>query len=253
MHVRIYFVVIIFSIVIACFKDDKLKSLSRENAALRESLRVHYKPAALRVENLVFDPFRLYRGNSGASDHAKIFAREHDPRRTIGLYAKTSREATLDIRNALTRSRHEAEAYLMMIDALKSEINIKDTELRGLRDDIVTYQSEMGVLVDSLTKKEQALEKILAMISDRQNGPELQKKVYDLSNNLRMAEAESCYAAAQRAEGAAHKILLAPARKKQSLLEALEGYKKAFSLGKEEAAESIARLQKSLYPAFAAK
>lgn len=247
MHARIYFVIIVVSLVIACFKDDKLESLSHENDVLKNSLRAYSRAAGSNPKSFLFDPFCEYRlaAMLPASGKAHALNAKADPD------AKASGQSTLEIRNELTRSRREAEAYLMMIDALKSEVNIRDEELHGLRDDIARYQSEIGLLLDSLTKKEQALEKVLAA-TGRQNSAELQKKVQELSRNLAIAEAEACYATAQRAEATAHRIMFAPTRKKESLLEALEVYKKAFSLGKKEAAQNISQLQKSLFPTLAA-
>ena len=244
MHARIYFVVVIFSIVIACFKDDQLESLTHENDVLKKSLRAYVRPATLNPQDLLFDPFYKYRQSAALSPAGAVIP-SYEPNGDKFADAGASQGAALEIRKQLTRSRREAEAYLMMIDALKGEINIKDAELHSLREDIVRYQSGIALLLDSLTRKEQALEEVLAK-SDLPEGSDLQDKVQELSKNLRIAEAEACYATALRAEAAAHKIMFAPARKRESLLEALEVYKKAFSLGKQEASENISRLQRSL-------
>lgn len=250
MHARIYFVVVIFSIVIACFKDDKLESLTHENDVLKKSLRAYVRPATSNPQDLLFDPFYEYRRTPALSAVGMIRPAAYELNTGNPDGGGTSREAALEIRKQLTRSRREAEAYLMMIDALKGEINIKDAELHSLREDIVRYQSGIALLLDSLSRKEQALERVLAQ-TQLQHGPDLQAKVRELSKNLRIAEAEACYAAALRAEAAAHRIMFAPARKRESLLEALEVYKKAFSLGKQEAAKNISRLQGSFNASIA--
>jgi chromosome segregation ATPase len=151
----------------------------------------------------------------------------------------------------LHRYRDETLGYQMMIDALKSEINLKDGELQKLRTSVTASQAENRMLTETLAQKERDLDETLASLNNREREAAVDKKLSDLAQSLRFAEADACYARAQLTEAAANKILFSPARKKEYLSEALEGYKKAFSLGKQEAAQDIFTLQKSLLPKFA--
>ena len=141
-----------------------------------------------------------------------------------------------------------SSAYLMMIDALKNEIVVKEVELSNLERMVATYQSENGQLKDSLNEKANALKKLQLLIGEKRVELTLEKQVLELTARLKSSEAESYYLKAQRAEAAANRIVLAPVRKKEHLKEALEVYKKSFSLGKTEAAANISQLEKVLFP-----
>jgi hypothetical protein len=141
-----------------------------------------------------------------------------------------------------------ATAYLMMIDALKNEIGIKEVELSKLQHMVTTYQSENDQLKSNLNEKAEALKKLQLLIGEKQIELNLEKQVLELTARLKSSEAESYYLKAQRAEAAANRIVLSPVRKKEHLKEALEVYKKSFSLGKAEAAQNVIHLEKVLFP-----
>ena len=62
----------------------------------------------------------------------------------------------------------------------------------------------------------------------------------------KVSEADAYFLRAMAIETAADRTRLAPRKKKQTLREALELYKKAASLGKEEATAKISQLEEQL-------
>ena len=64
--------------------------------------------------------------------------------------------------------------------------------------------------------------------------------------NFKVSEAEAYYARAQSVEEAARRTKLARHKRRETYREALELYKKAFSLGKTEAKENINQLEKKV-------
>ena len=247
MQARIYFLlVLITSVVIVTIKDKAINSLKLENSTLRKSLHATHEARDSKKRSPLSDPLRVSSGPVPfASESTVAFGND--------LNGRDERvdEKINAIKDELKRSRNEALAYLMMIDALKSEINIKDESLKEMETVIAQFQLQNKKILDSLNRVEGALNEALAIISDSRHQSALKKKVEDLTRNLRLAEGDLCYAAARRAEEAAGKIRFAPARKKEYLMEALEVYKKALYLGKQEAAADISKLEKSLFPALA--
>jgi hypothetical protein len=61
-----------------------------------------------------------------------------------------------------------------------------------------------------------------------------------------VSEADSYFMRAQAVEEAANRTKLAPKKKKDTLKEAIELYKKALSLGKTEAQDKITELEKKI-------
>jgi hypothetical protein len=120
-----------------------------------------------------------------------------------------------------------------------------------MRTSIAELETENQKFLQTIEQNENDLKAAIASVGNKQYESELEGKVLHLSRNLRLAEADACYARAQLTEMAAHKVLFSANRKKQYLREALEAYKKALSLGKEEAVEDVSKLQKSLFPSLA--
>ena len=64
--------------------------------------------------------------------------------------------------------------------------------------------------------------------------------------NQKISEAEAYFKQAQAVEETANRTKLAPKKKKASIRQAIDLYKKALSLGKEEAKAKIDELEKRL-------
>ena len=74
----------------------------------------------------------------------------------------------------------------------------------------------------------------------------IEARVQEIMIQSKMSEADAYYARAQAVEEAANRTKLAPRKKKETLREAVELYKKALSLGKNEAQDNITSLEKKL-------
>jgi hypothetical protein len=74
----------------------------------------------------------------------------------------------------------------------------------------------------------------------------IEARIQELMVQSKMTEADAYYARAQAVEEAANRTKLAPRKKKDTLKEALELYKKAQSLGNDQAAAKIAELEKKV-------
>ena len=252
MHARIYFLIaILTSVIIANFKDDEISALTAENEELKQSFETH-KSAAGSNQLASSDHFGISADYTPVASEARIMfsvpAGNNDEEGSLASY----REKIGLMESHLKRYRHDALGYQMMIDALKNEINLKDDELHQLRTSITNFQLENRMITEALTRKEDEMNEALALLNNRDKEAILEEKIQDLARDLRLAEADACYARAQLTEIAGDKIFFSPARKKEYFREALEGYKKALSLGKLAALHDISRLQKTLFPEFAA-
>jgi hypothetical protein len=74
----------------------------------------------------------------------------------------------------------------------------------------------------------------------------IEARVQELMIQSKMTEADAYFARAQAVEEAANRTKLAPRKKKETLKEAVELYKKALSMGKNEAQEKITELEKKI-------
>jgi hypothetical protein len=74
----------------------------------------------------------------------------------------------------------------------------------------------------------------------------IEARVQELMIQSKMTEADAYFARAQAVEEAANRTKLAPRKKKETFKEAIELYKKALSMGKNEAQERITELEKKI-------
>lgn len=249
MHARIYFLLVLAGLVIVAFKNEKIAELTAENGALKGSLEEQQIAARSTDESVSSYPLNSPSGYSpiGWESATAPPLLPHNLEKPAEIQEKIRL-----MEEQLRRYRNEALGYQMMIGALKDEISIKETELHEFRIHIARYHTENQSLMARLTEKETDLKNT---IESARNGAyhsaQLERRLDELGKNLRVAEADACHARAELTEVAGRRIFFSRARKNQYLMEALEGYRKAFALGKKEAYEDMTRLEKSLRTAVA--
>ena len=74
----------------------------------------------------------------------------------------------------------------------------------------------------------------------------MEEKIQQVQLQSKVSEADSYFARGQAVEEAANRTKLAPRKKKETYKEAIELYKKALSLGKQEAQAKIDALSKKI-------
>lgn len=153
------------------------------------------------------------------------------------------------IQRQLGRFRHENSAYTMMVDALKGEVGIRDGELTQLTSSISEYETANQRLLDSIRFHESRATDLHLNVGEKQQQLNLlETRMQRLESEFRLTEAEVYFAKAQLVEQDARRTKLAPQKKKQTYSEALELYRKAYTLGKKEAQENIHNLEGTVSP-----
>ncbi|MDL5047960.1 hypothetical protein QQ054_18245 [Oscillatoria amoena NRMC-F 0135] len=167
--------------------------------------------------------------------------------RDINNYVKETEKKIDDLENALRKSQGSASSYARQIKKLKEDLQSKTNEIIALQEQVEKYRNENKNLITlaemqsaELTDKEgkiMAKEAELALIEAR---------IQELMIQSKVSEADAYFTRAQAVEEAANRTKLAPKKKKETLKEALDLYKKAFSLGKKEAEAKISELEKKI-------
>ena len=167
--------------------------------------------------------------------------------RDINEFVKMSEEKISMISTALKNSKHEAAAYLMLVDALKSEVQIRVDEIVKLEQEVTRYKEENQGLLQEIKIKEDEVKDINIRISQKQQELLLlEARIQAMVNSFKVTEADAYYARARAVEEAANRTKLAPNKKRETYKEALELYKRSESLGKEEATADITRLERKI-------
>jgi chromosome segregation ATPase len=243
MRLRILSVLMVGFCFVAC-ESKKIAQLQHQNDSLRHELSTRnsllvamYEAAAL-LDSIEINNQYVADAASQQPYHEQFSVRLHQ----INQYIKRSQQKINVMERELSSTKNEAFAYLMMVDALKGEVGIRDGEIEVLADSVEVFESQNSGLSQNLKAKEEAMANLYRDIKEKQQKlMVLEEKVTDM---VRLTEADAYYARARSIEENAKKIKLAPVKRKETYRESLELYKKSFSLGNKQAEPKILQIQK---------
>lgn len=165
----------------------------------------------------------------------------------INNYVKDTQRKIEDLETTLKKTKGTANAYAATIKKLKADLESKNQEILALQEQVDKYRNENENLVQTVTLQSKEIDDQEAeLTSKRQELALIEARIQELMVQSKMSEADGYYARAQAVEEAANRTKLAPRKKKETLKEAVELYKKALSLGKAEAQAKITELEKKI-------
>jgi chromosome segregation ATPase len=165
----------------------------------------------------------------------------------INSYVKETQAKIEDLEKTLTTSKANANAFSKTIKKLRADLNVKTQEIADLQEQVDKYRNENQNLITTVDMQEAELtDKSIEIETKTQELALIEARVQELMIQSKMTEADAYYARGQAVEEAAARTKLAPRKKKETLREAVELYKKALSLGKTEAEEKITALESKL-------
>lgn len=249
MHRKLTPLLCILIIYMAGCNSKELARLQYENDSLRNELASrHNVLTSLKDVRGLLDSIDANRNSlrsnlSEGTSYEEFSARLKD----INEFVKMSEEKIDLIQAALKDSKHEAAAYLMLVEALKSEVQMRVDEIVRLEREVGKYRDENTGLLEQIKMKEDEVKDINIKISAKQQELLLlEARIAAMINGFKVTEADAYYARAKAVEEAANRTKLAPHKKRETYKESLELYKRSLSLGKEEAKADIARLEKKI-------
>jgi chromosome segregation ATPase len=165
----------------------------------------------------------------------------------LNSYIKETEDKIDDLEKSLKTSKANSAAFSRTIKKLKADLESKSQEVSLLQEQVEKYRNENQNLVTTVELQD-------AEISDKQSQIEaknqelafIEARVQELMIQSKVSEGDAYYMRAVAVEEAANRTKLAPRKKKETLKEALELYRKALSLGKGEAQAKIDELEKRL-------
>lgn len=165
----------------------------------------------------------------------------------INAYIKESTTKIDALEKSLKSSKANANAFSKTIKQLRAQLEAKGQEIALLQEQVEKYRNENQNLVTTVGLQEAEIADKQSMIeSKNQELSLIEARVQELMLQSKVSEADAYYTRAAAVEEAANRTRLAPRKKKETLKEAVELYKKALSLGKNEAQAKIDELEKRL-------
>lgn len=167
--------------------------------------------------------------------------------RDLNEYVRQTESKIDDLEKSMKTSKANAAAFARTISKLKADLQSKSQEITLLQEQVEKYRNENQNLITTVELQD-------AEIADKQTEIEaknlelafIEARVQELMIQSKVSEADAYYLRAVAVEEAANRTRLAPRKKKETLKEAIELYKKALSLGKNEAQAKIDELEKRL-------
>jgi chromosome segregation ATPase len=167
--------------------------------------------------------------------------------RDINGYVKETQSKIDELEKSLKTSNANSSSFSKTIRKLRSDLESKTKEIASLQEQVDKYRNENQNLITTVGMQEAELtDKQTLIESKTQELALIEARVQEIMIQSKMSEADAYYARAQAVEEAANRTKLAPRKKKETLREAVELYKKALSLGKNEAQDNITSLEKKL-------
>lgn len=232
----------IASILSSC-KEPQYGLLKRENDSLHREIQTRKQIImTLNEAERILDSIEI-------SYDSKKDVNQSITSRLIAVrdHIKDSHRKLSNLEEELTETRYEANIHLMMLDALKGDLNISVANVEVMEDTLGTEVSRNNKLEQHLSVQEQSLRDLKEdIVRKHEQLNLLEQDVVVLEQGLGVSSAEMAYAKAQRTELVGRRMLLAPQKKHETMKEALELYKKAYTLGKKEAKERITYLENML-------
>ena len=165
----------------------------------------------------------------------------------LNKYVKDTEKKINDLEKTLKKSKASNNYYAVLVNNLKAEIEKKNQEISMLEEMVSKYQTENENLIKVNEMQEAEIVDQEAQLTAKQQELALiEARIQELMIQSKVSDAEQFYARGMAVEEAANRIKLAPKKKKETLREALEFYKKSLSLGHEPAKVKVDQLEKLL-------
>lgn len=167
--------------------------------------------------------------------------------RDINSYVKDTQSKIEDLEKALKKSKSASNTYAATIKKLRADLEQRNQEIATLQANVEQLKNENENLITTVGLQEAELtDKEAQIMAKQQELALIEARIQELMVQSKMSEADSYFERGKAIELAANRTKLAPRKKKETLREALELYKKSLSLGKAEAQAKVDELEKRL-------
>lgn len=245
---KLILLLLIPAFLVSCDNAEKQELQSQIDSLQSELERSHQTSQTLAEVGILLDSIdetrQLLRVNlvegTPYDDYSGRMEDLHD-------YIRDTEEKIARLEQNLQSSKTGSNALSKTINQLKTQLRAKEKEMVFLQDQVEKFRNENENLIITVNLQDAEIADKQEQIDARsQELALIEARVQELMIQSKVSEGDAYYMRAQAIETAANRTKLAPRKKKETLKEALELYKKARSLGKAEAQAKIDYLEDRL-------
>ncbi len=245
---RFIFMLSIAGVLAGCNQREKVR-LTAQVDSLRNELVASQEAAQTLLEigtllDSVDASRQLLRTHMvEGTSYDEYISRMHD----INDYVKETQNKIRSLERAAKKSKSTASSYATTIKKLKNDLTVTSKEIVALQELVNTYRGQNETLAQTVGLRDSEIAEKTEMIKVKEQALiTIEDQVKQLMMQVKVSEADTYFIHAQAVEETANRTKFAPRKKKRTQQEALELYKMALFLGKEEAQPKIAALEKKL-------
>jgi len=245
---RILFILSMAGVLWSCNQSEQ-KKLALQVDSLKNELQITQEASqTLQEVGVLIDSIdasrQLLRTNMvEGTTYDNYISRMND----LNAYVKQTESKIKSLEKVAQSSKSTASAYAATIKRLKGDLEKSAREMGELQVLVDNYRNENQNLIQTVGLKDtELLDKNERIKVKEQELTQLETRVQEMMAGSKTDEAEAYYLRAQAIEEAANRTKFAPRKKKETQQQALELYKMALFLGKEEAQPKIAMLEEKL-------
>jgi chromosome segregation ATPase len=245
---RFVFVLSLAVVFVSCDKREKEKLALRVDSLNNELMISQEAARTLQEVGTLLDSVdasrQLLRTNMvEGTSYEEYISRMHD----VNDYVKETQRKIAELEKAARSSKSANASYASTIKKLKNDLEKTSKEMVALQELVAKYRSENDNLVITVSQRDAEIaEKTELIRVKEQELTTIDTQFKEFSAQTKLNEADAYFKHAQAVEETANRTKFAPKKKKRTRQEALELYKMALFLGKEEAQPKIAALEKKL-------
>jgi chromosome segregation ATPase len=248
MSPKLLYLLMVPAFFLSCEKREK-EALQMQVDSLRTELQKSYEMSQTLTEvGVLLDSIdasrqllrvRLEKGTP-YDDYAERLKEVND-------YIRTTAGKIENLEHNLNTSSANAKALARTVKVLKNELAKKGEEVAFLQEQVEKFRNENQNLIITVDLQDAEIADKQAQIEAKEQELALiEARVQELMIQSKVSEAEAYFTRAQAIEKAASRTKLAPRKRKETIKEAIDLYKKALSMGKTEAEAKITELEARL-------
>lgn len=147
----------------------------------------------------------------------------------------------------LERTAQQNRGYAGTIRRLKADLEKTSQQLTSLEEEVQNFRTENRSLSRTVSARDSIISLNEETLREREESlASLESDIQEMTTESKNFMAESYFKQAAALEEAASRTQFAPRKKKRTQQEALELYKKALEMGKDEAQTKVEELEKDL-------